>query len=210
MTEHAFVRPQMLPRLSLRPLTTFVAAVLFLAGAIHIVTILLVPAFAGSDGWSRLAAFGGVDQFTPVPVADGAGGVVGLDPLFVNGACRLQLDEAPAAITLDAQDRFWSLALYDRQGTILFSINDRTAADGQLEMLVVNPDENAALKKSPPSDIDQTVVVESPSNDLIALLRLYAPTDANQRDARRTLTQAECVPSPLDPVALDAGSGSGG
>ena len=43
----------------LAELATFLGGVLFLAGAIHILAILLVPALAERDGWSRLVAFGG-------------------------------------------------------------------------------------------------------------------------------------------------------
>ena len=56
----------------------------------------------------------------------------------MNGACRLDLGEAPAGIAVDARDRFWSLALYDPKGTIIFSLNDRTAVEGRLDMIVVN------------------------------------------------------------------------
>ena len=68
----------------------------------------------------------------------GAEGVAGLDPLFVNGACRIRLGEAPVGITVDASDRFWSVALYDPKGVIVFSLNDRTAVEGRLDMIVVN------------------------------------------------------------------------
>ena len=88
-----------LPRLRFGGLFTFVVGVLLLAGSIHICTILLVPVFAKEDGWSRLAPYAGEDQFTEIPVADTSGtkGVAGLDPLFVNGACRISLDQAPPA-----------------------------------------------------------------------------------------------------------------
>ena len=125
---------------------TFVVATLLLAGAVHICTILLIPVLATSDGWSRLDALAGEEQFAETVAEEPGAGVPGLDPLFVNGACRIRLQEAPAAITTGADDRFWSLALYDPQGTIIFSLNDRTAVDGRLDMLVVNPAQNATLR----------------------------------------------------------------
>ena len=149
-----------------------------------------------ADGWSRLAPFAGEDRFTEIPVADAEAGVAGLDPLFVNGACRLDLADAPAGITVEARDRFWSLALYDPTGAIIFSLNDRTAIEGRLDMIVVNAAQNAKLKRAPSAEIEQTIVAESPSDDLIALLRLFAPTRTAQEDARRVLARAECLPAP--------------
>jgi uncharacterized membrane protein len=185
----------------------FVVGVLLLAGSIHICTILLVPMFAKDDGWSRLVPYAGDSEFTEVPTADtnNGKGVAGLDPLFVTAACRINLEQAPAGIAVDESDRFWSLALYDPDGTILFSLNDRTAVEGRLDMIVANPEQNAKLRKSPTVELEMTIVTESRSDDLIALLRLFAPTPTAREDARRIMAQAECLPAPS--VIPDAASG---
>ena len=175
----------------------FLLGALFLAGAIHICTILLVPVLARNDGWSGLEPVAGDARFTELPLLGPAAKIAGLDPLFVNAACRLRLSEAPAAITVAPRERFWSLALYDPTGTIIFSLNDRTAVEGRLDMLVVTAAQNAELHQSVPGVDDQTVVVEARTNDLVALLRLFAPTSAAQTEARRILATTECVPAPL-------------
>jgi uncharacterized membrane protein len=193
------------PRLRLGGVMTFAIGTLLAAGAIHICAILLVPMLAKADGWSRLLPFAGEDRFTEIPSA-AEGGVAGLDPLFVNGACRLNLSEAPAGITVDARDRFWSVALYEPNGAIVFSLNDRTAIEGRLDMIVVNAAQNAKLKRAPSEEIELTIVTESPSDDLIALLRLFAPTRTAQQDARRILARAECLPAPsVIPAQASAG-----
>ncbi len=177
----------------------FLLGTLFLAGAIHICTILLVPMLARNDGWSRLAPVAAEGRFAELPVVGpGAVKVAGLDPLFVNAACRLRLGEAPAAIAVAARERFWSLALYDPTGTVIFSLNDRTAVEGRLEMLVVTPAQNAELRQGAPATGDQTVVVEARTEDVVALLRLFAPTSTAQAEARRILAAAECVSAPLE------------
>lgn len=183
------------PRLRFGGAATFVAGTLLAAGAIHICAILLVPVFAQSDGWSRLSPFAGDDRFNEISVVD-AGKIAGLDPLFINGVCRLDLAEDPEGITVEARDRFWSLALYDPTGAIVFSLNDRTALDGRLDMIVVNSDQSARLKRAPSEELEQTIIAESPSDDLIAVLRLFAPTRSAQEDARNVLARAECLPAP--------------
>ncbi len=185
------------PRFSLSTIATLVIGTALLAGAIHIVVILAVPYLAKADGWSRLAPHSGENQFAELPAGGSIeDGVPGLDPLFVNGACRLNLGDAPAGITVDARDRFWSVALYDPQGTIVFSLNDRTAAQGRLDMIVVNSEQNQRLRDNPTVELELTIVVESPGDELIAILRLFAPTAATRADAQRILTQSECLPAP--------------
>ena len=188
-----------LPRIRFGGAIAFLTGVLLLAGAIHICTILLVPVFAKEGGWSRLVPYAGEGKFTEIPAAgaSGAEGVAGLDPLFVNGACRIRLDDAPVEITVDANDRFWSVALYDPKGVIVFSLNDRTAVEGRLDMLVVNAEQNAELKKSPSVELEQTIVAESPSDDLIALLRLFAPTRTAREDARQNSRRCGVPPRPV-------------
>ena len=199
MTVLAMARSLNWPSVRLSDAAAFLLGTFLLAGAVHIATILLVPAMAKTDGWSRLEPLAGADRFAEIAAMGagaGASGVGGLDPLFVNGACRLRLGDAPAGLAVDARDRFWSLALYDPQGTIIFSLNDRTAVGGRLDMVVVNPGQNAQLQNSPPGTMDLTIVVESASDDLVALLRLFAPTQSGREDAQRVLAQAECLPAP--------------
>ena len=199
MTAEAVSPSHYTPRLGLRlgGVVTFVVATLLLAGAVHICTILLVPVLATSDGWSRLDALAGEEQFAEIVAEASGAGVPGLDPLFVNGTCRIRLQDAPAAVTTGADDRFWSLALYDPQGTIIFSLNDRTAVDGRLDMLVVNPTQNATLRLAPADVAGERVVVESQFDDLVALLRLFAPTEAARAESRRILSESECFSEPL-------------
>ena len=199
MTADALSASRYRPRLGVRPggAVTFAVATLLLAGAVHICTILLVPVLATSDGWSRLDLQAGEEQFAEILTEESGTSVPGLDPLFVHGACRIRLQEAPAAVTTGADDRFWSLALYDPQGTIIFSLNDRTAVDGRLDMLVVNPTQNATLRFAPADIVGERIVVESQFDDLVALLRLFAPTEAARVESRRILSESECFSEPL-------------
>ncbi len=171
-------------------------ATLFVAGIVHILTILLVPHSAEADGWSRAAAVAGEEGWTPLVAPAQQAAIPGLDPLFVHGLCKLAIDDAPAVLSLDAADRFWSLALYNHSPTVIFSLNDRTAVDGALEMLVVSPLDAERLKESPPADFESMIVVESVDPELIAVLRLYAPEPADRLEAQQQIAAAQCTPAP--------------
>ena len=200
MTAHAISRGRM-ARLSGRLLGWAAAlglATILVAGIVHVVAVFLVPLYVPADGWTRLARLSShvdfsvlEDQAKPQPA------VPGLDPLFVHAGCRIDLSPAAAQLTLRAPDRFWSLALFNSGGAVVFSLNDRTAIGGELHMLVVTPAQNAQLKENPPEAIEETIVVESSATDLIALVRLYAPTEGARRAARSIASAAECTEFPL-------------
>src|SRR5690606_17069740 len=130
---------------------------------------------AAADGWTRLSEFAEAGRFRTIPTATDSMVIPGLDPMFVHGACFLTLEQAPGVLSLTAPERFWSLALYNDKGIAIFSLNDRTAQEGKLDMLIVSPVQNAQLKENPPEDIDEIIVVETESENLIAVFRLYAP-----------------------------------
>lgn len=194
-------------RLPLGRLTAFIVGTLFLAGAIHIGAILLVPRLAAGDSWARLNAVAASGHFAEItPPGAGPASVPGLDPLFVNGACRVDLRAAPAEITLSGGDRFWSVSLYEPDGASVFSLNDRTAVGGKLDMLVATPAQYTDLQSAGAAGTDQKIVVQSPADDLVALVRLFAPTRAVQEDVRRALAGAGCSPAPQ----ASSGQSSGG
>jgi uncharacterized membrane protein len=70
----------------------------------------------------------------------------------------------------------------------------------------LNPSQKAELKRAATEDITLSIVAESPSDDLIALLRLFAPTKTAQEDARRIMAQAECLPAPSVMPSRSSGS----
>lgn len=170
----------------------------FVAGIVHVVAVFLVPLYVPADGWTRLARLSSERAFAVLEDQAALQPVLpGLDSLFVHASCQVDLSEAAAQFTLRAPDRFWSLALFNSRGAIVFSLNDRTAIGGELHMLVVTPAQNAQLKENPPEGIEETIVVESNATDLIALVRLYAPTEGARRAARDIAAAAECSAFPV-------------
>lgn len=176
--------------------------ILLVAGIVHVVTVFLVPLYVPADGWTRLARLSATEGFAVLEDKERRRPAIpGLDPLFIHAACRVGLSDAAAQLKLRAADRFWSLALFAPSGVIVFSLNDRTAIAGELDMLVVTPEQNAQLKEAPPAGIEETIVVESEATELVALVRLYAPTEGARRAARQIAAAAACSSAP---VTLDS------
>ena len=194
--DRAFLPPRKTPAAG--TLSAGLLAILLLAGIVHIVTILLVPHYSGADGWSRAANAAVNEGWTPLVSPDSSQATLpGLDPLFVHGLCKIAVNEAPAILSFETANRFWSLALYNRSGTVVFSLNDRTAVDGALEMLVVNSLDAERLKESPQADLEGMIIVESANANLIAVLRRYAPEPADRVEAAAQIAAAQCAPAPV-------------
>jgi uncharacterized membrane protein len=106
----------------------FAAGGVLLAGIIHIVVIFLVPYFATRDAWSEVGRFGRDGKFHVLPLAEpGSEALPAMDPRILHAVCRFSLGEGPVRIRASLPDDFWSVALFDRRGRNLYSLNDRSA-----------------------------------------------------------------------------------
>jgi len=118
----------------------FYYLLLALLGAIivHIVVLLLVPFYADNSMMARLEAqsetLGGDGQF--IALDDDNPLMIRLDPAFRIRACPIDLTEGPVHLIAQGDVPFWSLSLYNQEGSNLYSVNKRTMADAALDLVV--------------------------------------------------------------------------
>jgi uncharacterized membrane protein len=158
------------------PLYSIVAGVV-LAGIIHISIILLIPVFASQDAWSKLTSTGPEWQFTRLNNAGKTGKnlLSSTDPLFEIAACRFSLNKSPLLVRAFGRIPFWSVAVFDRFGKNVYSFNDRTAIDRQLNLLIVSPVQMSVLRQDPPASIEQSIIVETRISQGFILIRALQP-----------------------------------
>ena len=185
------------------------ALALVIAGIVHIAVVLLVPQLAQRDAWAKLSAVTRSWRFSVLSRPIGADGrtaesavVSGLDPRFAVAACRFDLREAPAAIVAEGDVPFWSVAVFDRRGEIVYSFNDRTAIDGRLDMIVLTPAQRARLREAPPDGLDRSILVPTGITQGFVVVRAMAPDEtwANiaTRFARRATCERVALPPPIE------------
>jgi uncharacterized membrane protein len=165
------------------------------AGIVHIVILLLVPSFSGRDAWARLAATSDLYQVTRLD-AEGAGRpVAGIaDPTLFAAACRFDLEDGAAHVTATIKVPFWSLSVYDRSGTNLYSLSDRSAADGILDLVVLTPEQMIDVRKDLPEEFARSVLVELPIGEGIVVVRALAPDDSWKPAVSDFLSKIGCAP----------------
>jgi uncharacterized membrane protein len=182
--------------LPVRRTLIFIVGGLLLAGVIHIATVLIVPFFARNDAWSAVARFGREGQFHVLPVLDaGNEPLPALDPRMLYAVCRFTLAGGPVRIEASLPDDFWSVAVFDRRGRNVYSLNDRSAEGSELDLAVITPVQMALLRQDPPASLESAVVVELPIAEGFVVIRVFVADDTQLPGATAALGTADCAGS---------------
>jgi uncharacterized membrane protein len=171
----------------------FVVAGLLLGAAVHIATVLSVPMNAVNDAWARTAALGADNAFHMLPVpAPGTLPALSRDPHVIEAACRFSLREGPARLTAAMPDGFWSLALFDRLGRNLYSINDRAGDATRLDITVMTPEAQVALGEARLAALQNSIVAVLAIDAGMAVIRVFVGDATQEPGARAALAAANC------------------
>lgn len=166
---------------------------LLLGGVIHIAIVFMVPYYAPNDAWAQMGRFGRDAQFHILPVPEaGAEPLVSLDPRMVQAVCRFNLADGPLRIRAELPDEFWSVAVFDRRGRNIYSLNDRAAERSRLDLAILTPVQMAQLRQNPPASLESAIVLELPIDAGFALLRAFVPDDSLLPSVTSSLRNADC------------------
>ncbi|MDD7909157.1 MULTISPECIES: hypothetical protein [Pseudovibrio] len=167
---------------------------LLVGGIIHILIVLSVPTQVPFNIFDKVARFGPDRQFHMLPpVLPRTEPLVDLDPAMRHAICRYQLDEGPILVRAEVSSPFWSVALFNREGQTIYSLNDRTADKGEISMLVITQQQLAILRENPPADLEEMIIIETEEVDGFALLRAFVPSAAYEPQVLDGLERAECT-----------------
>lgn len=172
----------------------FVIGGALLGGIIHIAIVFMVPYYADRDAWAQMDRFGPDNQFHALPLTvAGAEPLRSLDPWMLHAVCRFSLDDGPVRITADLPRDFWSIAVFDRRGRNVYSLNHRSAERESLDLAVITPVQMAQLRQDPPEAMDTAIVVELPLDEGFALLRIFVADDTQLSAATNAVRSADCA-----------------
>jgi len=171
----------------------FVLGGVFLGGIIHLAIVFLVPFYAGNDAWAQMQRFGRDGQFHTLPMAEpGAEPIAALDPRMVEAVCRFNLAGGPVRVRAEFSDEFWSVAVFDRRGRNIYSLNDRAAERSKLDLAILTPLHMAQLRQNPPASLETAIVLELPIQAGFIVLRAFVPDDSMLPGATTALRDADC------------------
>ncbi len=191
------LKPGALPELWRWPVNLALAAafVLVLAGITHIVSILSMPSLATRNGFERLS-----DQFDsntmsllPDPTPQEAT-LPMMDPAFVTAVCPYDLNDHPLTVRVPATADYTSVSFYTAEGLAFYALSDQ-AAGKVVELDLMNADQKAALPEDEEVTAADRLVIESPSQEGIVLVRAFVRDRGLKSEVRRQLEAATCAPS---------------
>ena len=157
---------------------------LALACIVHIIIILTIP-FVGKRDIARQI----VTKFPErelVSLDESSGlEIASLDPFVKTVVCKFDLEELALLVTGTAESDFWTAAVYNARGEVIYSLNDRTAIGGQVRLLIVNPIQMATIRQVQPDELETAVVIEMPEQRGFVAIRslAYGPSQSNHNAA---------------------------
>ncbi len=171
-----------------------------LGGVVHLVAVLILPQTATQDAYSRLTPIAQVNTVATVPQPTPQNEVMPyMDPAFASAVCRYDLSTGPIKLTVPVSPAYTSVSFYTRRGVAYYAINDRSAGRRQIELQLMTAAQRAELLEEEDVTAADRLIVESPSDTGLILMRALAPEPGLMPVARAVLSTATCRPEPPAP-----------
>jgi len=169
-----------------------------LGGIVHLVAVLMLPRTATQDAYARLSPIAPVNAVAPLPEPTPQNAVMPfMDPAFASAVCRYDLAAGPIKLTVPISPAYTSVSFYTRRGVAYYAINDRSAGRRQIELQLMTAAQRADLPDDEEVTAADRLIVESPSDTGLILMRALAPEPGLMPVAQATLSRATCKPEPL-------------
>ena len=174
----------------------YIVLCVVLAGLIHIVAVLTLPALAPKNAQARLAALGPANTMIELPAAaPGRQAMPMMAPDVRYAFCRFDLTNGPIRLSATIADDLWLIGLYTAEGDNFYAVAGADLKKRDVQFVIVAPDqtvEEAGVNS--PETSEEILVVNSPVTEEIAMIRapLKGPSRAERAD--EALKTTSCGP----------------
>jgi uncharacterized membrane protein len=162
----------------------YLLGALIVAALAHFAAIIAVPRVLMNVATERIGADGMNAWHVSERVTAASRSIVRPSPDFAYSACVYDLTQGPVIISATPWDNYWSLSLYGANSDNFFVIDDREAHHGA---------EITLVKRGTAHPEGASMVVESPSERGIALIRRLAPTPQAYEAAKTVAAEDVCM-----------------
>ena len=171
----------------------FVIGGLILGLVIHLVVILILPSISENGAYTRIAAIEALNKTTLLPVpAAGEPNPLHLDPDMSYGLCKLDLSAGPGELTGTLPLAFWSVAVYDSLGTVLYSTTNRDGIGQTLDLGIFDPAQTRLLAEQKIDISPGLLIVESRTDQVFVIVRLAPPHPSMRARYEAQLERLAC------------------
>jgi uncharacterized membrane protein len=164
-----------------------------LGGIVHLATVLALPKAATHDAYARIAAISPVNAVVPLPPPSPDGAILPfMDPAFASAVCRYDLSKGPVKLSVPVSPAYTSVSFYTRSDVAYYAINDRAAGRRVIELDLMTTKQRELVPEDEEVTAADRLIVESPSDTGLIVLRALAPEPGMTASASRSLAAARC------------------
>ena len=168
-------------------------ACLFVAGIVHIASVLMMPQVAENDAYAQLG--GSTSGISLLPDPADRQSMPFQDPAAVLAVCRFDLDAGQTRIRAIAGDGLVTFSFHDRTGRIFYSSTDRAALRGRVDILVLDAQQLDTLEATDPEDqAPQELRLVPPTRTGFVLIRSLADRPGVRPAAMKAAQAVSCAP----------------
>ena len=165
-----------------------------LGGIVHLASVLALPRTATQDAYARIAAISPVNSIVPLADPSAEGAIVPfMDPAFASAVCRYDLSGGSLNFSAPVSPAYTSVSFYTRNGVAYYAINDRAAGRRVIELELMTTAQRAELPDDEEITAADRLIVESPTDTGLIVLRTFAPEPGLMPVAKNSLAAAKCV-----------------
>jgi len=173
---------------------------LVLAGIVHIAIVLMIPKYGTRGAWAFLSGRTELYRFTPLRPEETGSAISEVDPFFSYGICRFDLEEAGLRLRGPETASFWSASVFDEDGAVVYSLNNRTSIENNLDLLILTPLQGLEMREAQIERFETSVVVEADIENGFVIVRVFQPDDSWTATNRNFLSETNC-----EKFVIDAG-----
>lgn len=179
-----------------------VLAALCIAGIVHIVSVLAVPHLVEPDAFARLSKLAAPARMQALPRPKPGSEIFPFsDPAMARGVCLFDLSKAALRVagTVDP-DRLLALSFRTRDGHVFFSMTDRAAIRGEVNVLVLSSSQLEALEASTGQEEEEPVQelrLLAPALEGIVLVEALAALPGEWPRAEEQVARLKCTAEPI-------------
>lgn len=170
----------------------YVAAGVILGLVVHLVIILTLPRIAQNSAYLQVASIGLNTTTLIERPAPGSPNPLRLDPALAYAVCRLDLSSGPGEVTGTLPLAFWSVAVYDHGGTVLYSTTNRDGIGQTLDLGIFDPAQTRLLAEQKIDIAPGLLIVEARTDDVFVVVRLAPPHPTMRERYEAQLQRLAC------------------
>jgi uncharacterized membrane protein len=180
--------------ISVLRMAPFVLGTTFVAGIVHISTVLLMPYFAGQTAAARLTGGAQVNVLEHLQQVSGDTVLVPFaDPALQTATCYYNVSETPVRLRVQTGDYFMSVVFISENGRLTYALTDKAATRKTIDILVVTESQLRQVEAQDPEDEpiqELRLRVTEPKG--LAVIRAFVPRASDQQTVAALLERSVC------------------